>query len=52
MKTKFAIRAVMEQEFEDGVQTVCFASSVLNQAERNYAAHDLELLGIVDTIKD
>ena len=30
---KFAIGAVMEQEFEDGVQTVCLASRVLSPAE-------------------
>ena len=48
---KFAIGAVKEQEFEDGVHLVCFASRVLNPAELNYAAHDLELLVIVDTIK-
>ena len=41
----------MEQMFEDGVHLVFFASRVLSPAEQNYAAHDLELLGIVDTIK-
>ena len=49
--SKDAIGAVMEQEFEDGKHPVCFASRVLNSAEQNYAAHDLELLGIVDTIR-
>ena len=42
--SKDAIGAVMEQEFEDGKHPVCFASRVLNSAEQNYAAHDLELL--------
>ena len=49
--SKDAIGAVMEQDFPDGRHPVAFLSRTLNPAERNYAAHDLELLGIVDTIR-
>ena len=49
--SKLAIGAVMEQEFADGRHPVAFLSRTLNSAEQNYAAHDLELLGIVDTLR-
>ena len=49
--SKYAIGAVMEQEFPDGRHPVAFLSRTLNAAEQNYAAHDLELLGIVDTLR-
>ena len=49
--SKQAIGAVMEQEFPDGRYPVAFLSRTLNSAEQNYAAHDLELLGIVDTLR-
>ena len=48
---KFAMGAVMEQDFPDGRHPVAFASRTLKPAEQNYAAHDLELLGIVDSIR-
>ncbi len=41
----------MEQDGPDGRRTVAFTSRTLNAAEQNYAAHDLELLGIVDTLR-
>ena len=48
---KYAIVAVLEREFDDGRYTVAFISRTLNPHEQTYAAHDLELLGIVDTIR-
>ncbi len=47
---KYAIGAVMEQDHDDGRQPVAYISRTLNQLEENCAAHDLELLGIVDTL--
>ena len=41
----------MEQEIENGRQPVCFASRTLNPAQQNYAAHDVELLVIVENLK-
>ena len=49
--SRLIIGAVMEQEFENGPQYVCFASKTLNPAQQNYAAHDLELIGIVQNLK-
>ncbi len=49
--SKKAIGAVLEQDGPDGRRTVAFTSRTLNAAEQNYAAHDLELLGIVDTLR-
>ena len=49
--SKHAIGGVMEQQFEDGIHPVSFVSRTLNSAEQNYAAHDLELLGIHDTLR-
>ena len=49
--SKYAIGAVMEQEFEDGTHPVAFASRTMNPAEQNYAAHDAELLAIQDTLR-
>ena len=48
---RIGIGAVMEQDFEDGRHPVCFASKTLNSAQQNYAAHDLELLGIMETLR-
>ncbi len=47
---KYAIDAVMEQDHEGRRHPAAFISRTLNQHEQNYAAHDLELLGIVDTL--
>ena len=49
--SKYALGGVMEQDFKDGRHPVAFASRTLNPAEQNYAAHDLELLGIYDCIR-
>ncbi len=47
---KYAIGAVMEQDQDDGRHTAAFISRTLNKHEQNHAAHDLELLGIVDSL--
>ncbi len=49
--SKKAIGAVLEQDGPGGRRTVAFASRTLNAAEQNYAAHELELIGIVDTLR-
>ena len=49
--SKYAIGAVLEQDFPDGRHPVAFLSRTLNPAEQNYAAHDSELLAIVDTLR-
>lgn len=49
--SKYAIGGVMEQELEDGYHLVAFVLRTLNSAEQNYAAHDLDLLGIHDTLR-
>ena len=41
----------MEQEFEDGTHPVAFVSRTTNPAEQSYAAHDAELLAIVETLR-
>ena len=48
---QLGITAVTEQEFENGLQPVCLASKTLSPAQQNYAAHDLELFGIVEALK-
>ena len=49
--SKIAIGAVLEQDHPTGRHPVAYTSRTLNPSERNYAAHDLELLGIVDTLR-
>ena len=41
----------MEQDHEDGQHPIALISRTLNQHEQKYAAHDLELLGIVYTLQ-
>ncbi len=48
---KNAIGAVLEQEAPNGRRPVALTSRTLNISEQNYAAHDLELLAIVDTLR-
>eukprot|EP00171_Calliarthron_tuberculosum_P015633 IDg15633t1 len=43
--SKFAIRAVLEQEFLDNQHPVAFISKTLNAAEHNYAPYSSEMLG-------
>lgn len=49
--SKIAIGAVLEQLAPEGKVPVAFYSRTLNQCERNYAPHELELLAIVDTLR-
>ena len=48
---KFSSGAVMEQYHEDGRHPVAFISRTSNPHEQNYAAHNLEIVGIVGTLK-
>ncbi len=48
---KYSMGAVMEKTHDDRQNPVPFISRNLNQHEQNYAAYDLELLGIVDTLR-
>ncbi len=48
---KHAIGAFMQQDYEDGRHPVVFITRTLTQHEQNYGAHDLELLGILDTLR-
>ena len=41
----------MEQDHDDSRQPVAFISTSMNPHEQNYAAHDLEFIGIVDTLR-
>ena len=45
--SKFALGAVLEQEFPDGKHPIAYLSKTLNAAEQNYAPHNSEMLGIV-----
>ena len=49
--SKDAIGAVLEQEFPCGKHPVAFYSRTLNEIESRYSAHELELLGVVDTLR-
>lgn len=49
--SKTAIGAVLEQDHPEGRFPVAYFSRTLNGAEQNYAAHDLELLTIVDALR-
>jgi RNase H-like domain found in reverse transcriptase len=41
------IDAVLEQDYDDGLHPVAYASRKLNSAEQNYPTHDRELLAII-----
>lgn len=49
--SKYAIGAVLEQKHDSRFHPVAYASRTLNNAEQNYAAHERELLAVVDTIR-
>ena len=49
--SKYAIGAVLEQTEGKTKRPVAFASRTLNDAEQNYAAHERELLAVVDALK-
>ena len=46
----YAIGAVLQQEFDNGPQPICYLSRTLTPAERNYATHEKEMLAIVHAI--
>lgn len=48
---KKATGAVLEQDFPDVRHPVAYMSRTLNGAEKNYSAHDLELLAIVEALR-
>ena len=47
-----AIGAVLEKDRPSERHPVAFTSRTLNNAERNYVPHELELLAIVDTLRE
>jgi RNase H-like domain found in reverse transcriptase len=46
------ISAVLEQEYNDGLHPVAYASRKLNSAEQNYPTHDRELLAILYAVRE
>jgi RNase H-like domain found in reverse transcriptase len=44
--------AVLEQEYDDGLHPVAYASRKLNSAEQNYPTHDRELLAITYAVRE
>ena len=49
--SNYAIGAVLEQKDGNSTRPVAYHSRTLNPAEQNYAAHERELLAIVDTLR-
>lgn len=49
--SQYAIGAVLEQQDGEVFRPVAFTSRTLNPAEQQYAAHERELLAIVDTLR-
>jgi len=49
--SQFAIGAVLEQKDTNRYRPVAFYSRTLNAAEQKYAAHERELLAIIDTLR-
>jgi len=45
--SRYALGAVIMQEFDDGVHPISFNSRSLLPAEKNYDAHDKELAGMI-----
>jgi RNase H-like domain found in reverse transcriptase len=43
----YALRAVISQEYEDGIHPIAFHSRSLRPAEKNYDAHDKELTAVI-----
>jgi RNase H-like domain found in reverse transcriptase len=46
------IGAVLEQEYDDGLHPVAYASRKLNSAEQNYPTHDRKLLAIIYAVRE
>ena len=49
--SKDAIGAVLEQDLSERRHPVAFSSRTLNDAESRYSTHEIELVGLVDTLK-
>src|SRR6266403_2259238 len=47
----YALRAVIMQEFDDGVHPISFNSCSLLSTEKNYDTHDKELVGMIFSFK-
>jgi len=45
--SRYALGAVISQQFEDGIHPIAFHSRSLLDAKRNYDAHDKELAGVI-----
>jgi hypothetical protein len=45
------VGAVLSQDQGHGLQPVAYTSRKMNPAERNYAAHEKELLAVVHALK-
>ena len=48
--SQYAVGGVLEQKFDNETHPVAYFSRTLNAAEQNYAAHERELLGIVEAL--
>ena len=48
--SQYAVGGVLEQKFDNEIHPIAYFSRTLNSAEQNYAAHERELLGIVDAL--
>jgi RNase H-like domain found in reverse transcriptase len=46
------IGAVLEQEYDDGLHPVPYASRILNSAGQNYPTHDRERLAIIYAVRE
>jgi RNase H-like domain found in reverse transcriptase len=46
------IGTVLEQEYDDGLHPVAYASREFNSAEQNYPTHDRELLTIIYAVRE
>jgi hypothetical protein len=49
--SRYTLGVVIAQEFEDGIHPIAFYSRSLLDAEKNYDAHDKEMLGIIYGLK-
>jgi RNase H-like domain found in reverse transcriptase len=43
---------VLQQKYENGTRPVAYMSRKLNAAEKNYTAHELELLSVVGALQE
>ena len=50
--SKKDLRAVLQQESEEGWETTCFASRFSTEVEKKYSINDLELLTVVWAIEN